>query len=335
MQEDELHVLATMSREDAVYGLRTSELTIRFPYGLGFYEAPTESLGLGLFEGRRTVRISIPKLIKDSDQRVAYRVERVGRVMVTFSTPKANLHTASLVNISTTGAQLHSQQDISLEELRTGDRIELDIPLSEVIKIHSGATARHFSNRRIGVQFTPRLPQTIEEPLSRWIFLRREEERERLARHLDMAGNPAPQAGASIPERGILFVSPDEALAEVLRENLRDFRPVFRLAPTAQGLKDALQGRPSLTIFHIQETGLDMRRRMKTLVEIAQRKTPTLLLGTGVDGTSLFELSSEWKTSSAMAWSLERATFFQRLTQGIIRRYSEGGDSPMAPMENP
>lgn len=334
VQAEELHVLATMSREDAVYGLRTPDLTIRFPHGLGFYEAAVTSIGLGLHEGRRTVRVSIPKVIKENDQRVAYRVERVGRVPVTFGTLKANLHVAGLVDISTSGAQLHAQRDVPAEEVGPDDRIVLDIPLSDQINVHSGAIVRHLSGRRIGVQFTPELPPDIEEPLARWIFLRREEERERAARRLEEANAPEFRAGTLVPERSIVLVSLDASLEASLRKLLKDVRPLIRLAPAVQELKEALLGKPSLVLFHIDGTGLDERRRMKTLTEIAQRKVPILLLGTRVDGASLFELSSEWKASSAMVWSPERATFLQRLIQGILRRHAAGGDSPMAPRED-
>jgi hypothetical protein len=130
-------------------------------------------------------------------------------------------------------------------------------------------------------------------------------------------------------------VSIDTALEATLREVLKDIRPVIRLATAVQELKEALLSKPSLAIFHLDGTGLDERRRMKALSEIAQRKVPILLLGTRVDGASLFELSSEWKASSAMAWSLDRSTFLQRLVQGILRRHAAGGDSPMAPREDP
>ena len=110
VQGEELHVLATMSREDAVYGLRVPDLKLRFPHGLGFFEGAVGHLGLGLHEGRHTVKLSIPRALKENDQRGAYRVERVGRVPVTFGTPKANILLASLVDISVTGAQLHAQR---------------------------------------------------------------------------------------------------------------------------------------------------------------------------------------------------------------------------------
>jgi hypothetical protein len=334
VQGEELHVLATMSREDAVYGLRTPDLKIRFPHGLGFYEAAVTSIGLGLYEGRRTVRVSIPRVIKENDQRVAYRVERVGRVPVTFGTPKATLHVAGLVDISTSGAQFHAQREVPTEEVGPGDRIVLDIPLSDQINVHSGAIVRHLAGRRIGVQFTPKLPPEIEEPLSRWVFLRREEERERAARRLEVMRAPEFRMGTLVPEMSILLVSSDTALEATLRAVLKDIRPLTRLAPAVQELKEAFMGKPSLAIFHIDGTSLDERRRMKALTEVAQRKVPILLLGTSVDGAGLFELSGEWKASSAMVWSAERATFLQRLVQGILRRHAAGGDSPMAPRED-
>ena len=335
VQGEELHVLATMSREDAVYGLRVPDLKIRFPHGLGFYEGAVTNLGLGLHEGRRTVKISVPKTLRESDQRSAYRVERVGRVPVTFGTARAAIYVAGLVDISTSGAQFHAQRDIPPTEVGLGDKIFLDIPLSDEINIHSGGIVRHLEGRRIGVQFTPALPPEIETPLSRWAFLMREEEQERAARRLEEGNVPEFRTGALVPEASIVLVSLDASLESSLREVLKGIRPLTRLAPAVQELKEALQGKPSLVIFHLEAAGLDERRRLKTLVEIAQRKTPTLLLGTSLDGASLFELASEWKASSAIVWSPERTIFLQRLVQGILRRHASGGEGPMAPVENP
>jgi hypothetical protein len=140
--------------------------------------------------------------------------------------------------------------------------------------------------------------------------------------------------GILVPETGIVLASSDASLETSLREALQDVRPLVRLAPAAQELKEALLCKPSLLIFHVEGAGLDERRRMKALCEIVQRKAPILLLGTHVDGATLFECSNEWKASSAMVWNPERALFFQRLVQGILRRHAAGGDSPMAPRED-
>jgi len=332
LEENELHVLATMSRDDAAFGLKTSDLKIRFPQGLGFFEASVQLLGLGLHEGRRTVRLSVPRNVQENDQRVAYRVERLGKVEVTFSTPRADLYTATLLDVSTSGARIHTRVDLPEGAMYAGDPIRVSIPLNNDIRIEGGARVRHMRGRSVGLQYQPELGVEVLEPLSRWVFLRREEERERMARRLEQAVWSEPQ-GNGIAELSILLISADPDLEQELKEALAGVRPLTRLAPAAQALKDALAAKPSLAIFHVGGAGLDERRRLKTLLEIAQRKVPTLLLGTEVDGATLFELASEWKASSAMSWNHGRGPFLERLVRGMIRRHMDSGEGPMAPFE--
>src|SRR5512140_116392 len=66
MDKGEIHAAATMGREDAMFGLR----------------------GFGMCDGRRTLRRAVPEVLQEEDHRGSYRVEHVGRVPVTFSTPK-------------------------------------------------------------------------------------------------------------------------------------------------------------------------------------------------------------------------------------------------------
>lgn len=332
LEENELHVLATMSRDDAAFGLKTNDLKMRFPQGLGFFESSVQMLGLGLHDGRRTVRLSIPKSVQENDQRVAYRVERLGKVEVTFSTPKADIFTATLLDLSTSGARLHTHVDLPEGAMYAGDRILVSIPLNPDIRIQASAVVRHMRGRSVGLQYQPDLGAEVLEPLSRWVFLGREEERERLARRLEQAVRPE-LPGNGIPELSILLISADPDLERELREALAGVRPLTRLAPAAQPLKDALATKPSLAIFHVGGAGLDERRRLKTLLDIAQRKVPTLLLGTELDGATLFELASEWKASSAMSWHHGRGPFLERLVRGMIRRHMDTGEGPMAPLE--
>lgn len=331
VQNGELHILATMSREDATFGLRAPDLTIRFPDGLGFFEAHVEVLGLGMLDGRRTIRLSLPRSLTENDQRDSYRVERVGRVLVTYSTLKGDLLQGTLVDISATGAKIHAQRDVDPAVMGPGTALLLSIPLSPEIQIETRAEVRHLGARTLGLAFRPPLPERTEQPLARWIFLRREEERERLAQRLelnDRTTQPRP-AGPT----GILLVSSDPDLEVALREFLAPIQPLIRLPYSAQAIKDALAAGPPLAIFHVKGTSLDERRLLKALVEVTLAKVPVLLLGTQVDGTALFELSTEWKASSAIMWNPSRGLFLQRLAQGIIRRNTHGGDSPMAPAE--
>ena len=333
LDKDALHVLATMSREDAVYGLKTPGLKIRFPHGLGFFEAAVEMKGLGVFGQRRTLKLSLPSSLLENDQRVAFRVERVGRVEVTFSTPRPDLFSASLSDISVSGARLHCQEDLPPEKLDIGDTLAITIPLVSALNINGHAVVRHIRGRSFGVEFKPQLPQDVLDPLSRWVFQQREEERERISRRLELGLDAGRPAGPALPPKGILLVSSDAGLEAELREAAPASHPFSRILPTAQAVRECLLSQPALACLHLKALNLDERRRTKALAEILIGRCPVLLLGTEVEGAVLYELATEWRASSALAWSPPRGAFFQRLAQGIIRRHHEGGDSPMAPQE--
>ncbi len=332
LQDKELHVTATMSREDVLYGLQTPDLTLRFPFGLGFYEANSRMLGLGLFQGRPTVRLALPQTIQENDQRVAYRVERVGRIPATFSTSRSQLYTATLGDISVSGARLHADRDLEVDGIQPGEELVVSIPITEDFRFDTHASVRHIRTRTLGLEFSPALDSTIQEPLSRWIFVRREEERERIARRLEQA---LPDLGheAQVPHRGILLVSSDARLEGSLRTALKDVQPLHRVSPSTQALKDGLATHPVLVILHVPGLRLDDRRRLRSLSEQVGHRAPLLMLGTDLNGADLFELSTELKATSTLVWSEGRAAFFERLVQGIIRRHRSGGDSPLAPKE--
>ncbi len=334
IQDHEIHVAASMSREDALYSLQSDELRIRFPHGLGFYEAQTHLLGLGLYQNRRSLRLAMPKLVEENDQRVAYRAERVGRLAVTYTTGKNEIHTAALADLSVTGARLHADRELDPECCVPGERILLSVPVSDTLCFEAGAVIRHTRQRAMGVEFAPPLPQSVLEPLSRWIFLKREDERERIARRLEMGLPDVARPETHLPARGILLLSADADLAEGLTSTLTAVQPLTRLAPTTQALKEGLASHPVLVILHITSLDLDSRRKAKVLAEQAAHRAPMLLLGTGLEGGELYDLSGELRTVGAFAWTSTRGTFFERLVQGIIRRHRSGGESPMAPRES-
>jgi len=329
----EIQVVATMSREDATYGLRNAGLKMRFPNGISFLEAPTELKGFGMADGRRTLRLSIPEIMQEEDYRGSYRVDRVGRIPVTFSTPKYDLVTGTLVDISTTGARIFSTRDFGEGEFLPGDDMAVTIQLTDLIRINTKVKLRHVHGRTCGVEYRPQLDEHLLHPLSRWVFEKREEDLERMTRRVETA----PISGVSLPQsnqpRGLILVSGDAALEAALQDLLGGFQPLRRVPPTMSALKEAFNQRPALVLYHLPSLSLDERRRLKPLVEALQGRVPFLLLGTAVEGGALLELGSELKAAISIVFNPERGIFFQRLVQGILRRIYEGGESPMAPVE--
>jgi len=69
------------------------------------------------------------------------------------------------------------------------------IPLSDDLKINSPAHVRWTHGRTMGLKFVPTLPEKVLTPLSRWVFQRREEDRERMERPLNPLGFSAAPKG--------------------------------------------------------------------------------------------------------------------------------------------
>lgn len=337
LEGDAFHVSATMSREDAMYGLRNADLRFRFPNGVSFMEGHTHMLGLGLADGRRSLKLSLPKALAEDEQRGAYRVERVGRVTATVSTKRFEILTASLVNISSTGARLLAPRDLTPDFMQPGDEITITIPLTDDIRINGKALVRHLDSRNFGLEFHPHLEDPEQTKLSRWVFQKREEDKDRVTRRgaevLPPGAHVATGARAVEPS-GILLVSGNPELEAELRDVLLSVQPLTRVEPHVQGLKEGLAAAPMLALFDVPSLGLDQRRRLKSLVEAASGKLPFMILGApGLDMSPLLELGTEMRASATYQWGPGKGAFFQRLVQGILRRHYEGAEGPMAPKE--
>lgn len=334
VEASEFHVVATMGQEDATYGLRNAGLKLRFPHGVSFLEAPTELKGFGMHDGRRTLRLRLPEVLQDEDHRGSYRVDRVGRVPVTFSTPKYDLVVGTLVDISTTGARIYSSRDFLDGELEAGKDMAVTIQVTDQIRINTKVKLRHVHGRTFGVEYRPQLDEQVLHPLSRWVFEKREEDLERIAQRGVETSAPAGAVRVATGRpHGLVLVSGDGALEETLQGLLGGLQPLKRVPPTMAALKDVLNLRPALVLYHLPSLSLDERRRLKPMVESIQGRVPFLLLGTGVEGGTLLELGTELRAAVSIVFNPERGTFFQRLVQGVLRRTYEGGESPMAPMD--
>ncbi len=330
----EVQVAATMGREDATFGLRSSDLKIRFPHRISFLEAPTQLKGFGMNDGRRTLRLALPEVLNEEDYRGSYRVDRVGRVPVTFSTPKFDLVMGTLTDISTTGARIFSTRNFLEGELELGEEMAVTIPLNDLLRINTKVRLRHVHNRTFGVEFRPQLDDQVLHPLSRWIFEKREEDLERISRKgIETAAQSERGPVVNRPPAGLVLVSGDASLEAALQDLLGGLQPLRRIAPTMPALKEASNQKPALVLYHVPSLSLDERRRLKPMVETLQGRVPFLLLGTGVEGGALLELGGELKAAVSIVFNPERGTFFQRLVQGVLRRLYEGGESPMMPAE--
>jgi len=333
--ENEIHVRVSRGQGDAIYFLRAEDLKLRFPYKYSFLEAPAKILGFGAYEGSRTLLVELPKELYENDDRKAFRVEKVGNVIATISTPKNEIINASLLDISAKGAKLSARVGQMHKAVKTGDKIKLTIPIPNVATINCDAVIRYMDDTAFGVEYVPALDSSTLDQFSGWIFRKQEEEKERLPLRdqSDKAGNILETLNSSnkTDEGRILVVTSDSELEATLRKLLSDGWLFFHSEPSVAAIKITLAKMPQLVILHIPANNIEKRRLMKSLAAMVPHSVPILLLGTDVDSGALYELGKEWKAASSLAWSKDRSILVQRLIVGMVRKHFGKGESPMAP----
>jgi hypothetical protein len=293
LEEDRFHCHANMTLEEARFGLRSPELKIRFPHGHHFYEGATRLLGLGRAVGRQSLQLAIPDELSDGDARRAYRVERVGRVTVTFSTRKYQLL------LGTLGGS---------------------------IRINAKVQVRYIKEKVFGAEFRPPLAGGVLEQVARWAFQRQEEDTAfAMSRAIAEQESGAADSGEGPGAAELVLVSASNELGERLTGMLADLLPPLRrVPPTIQSIRDLSPGRPTLVLFHLDSAAWESRKRLRMLAESLPAGLPYVVLGTGVETGLLFEVSSELKAAAAYLLPENPGSLFPRLLQGVCRKHFPG-----------
>lgn len=320
--EDTFHVTATMSKEDAQYGLKTPNLKVRFPHGHRIFSASTRVLGIGQVHGRQSLRLQMPTSLENDDFRRAYRVEKVGRVQVTFSSRNYDLLTGSLSNLSTGGARIFSSKDLEEGEILEGDTIHVTIPLTPEISLNTKAKVRHVKERGCGLEFTPPLSGKLLDALSRWTFQKREES---LATFTEKE-----EGGAEAPANELLNLGGAPLLALVggtselegqLQAQFSDLLVLQRFPANVQSMR-ALAATPNtVVLFYVETAAMEARKRMGMLLEpLQQSKVPFFLVGTSVEASTLMALANEWKAVMGCALGPQGNRLLARMVAGAFKK---------------
>jgi hypothetical protein len=320
LDQEDLWVTALMSREDALFGLRSPDLRIRFPFGHQFFEAATRLRSLGSVRGRNALALAIPDIMNVDDYRASYRVERVGRLMATFSSRRFDLLMANVVNISTSGVRIYAQGDFEDGDVLVDDIIHIALTVTPEIDINCKAKVRFVKDRVLGLEFRPRPDGPLLDAFSRWVFQKQEEEFQ-LHSAKEEAGKEPSKVAAPRAMATLVLVGGDPELEERLRGMLTDLPPLDRVPPGSQTMKDLAASARSLVILHVPSLAMEDRKRARILLETLGGRVPFVLLGTGVDSAGLAELAAE--TRAVAAYNLGQAStgFFPRLLQGILRKH--------------
>jgi len=333
LEANVIHAEMTEDKASALHWLRNADVTIRFPHGIDSLDAPVNFVEFEIDGAKSTIKFSLPPYIHSNDDRKAPRVEPSSPTNITFATPNHDIIEAHLVDLSISGARLTAKSVLTSGVLRIHDIVHLTIPLSNKAIVHGTAVVRHLSERTFGVEFKPPLSDSDLDTLSHWVFMKREEDRERMEskQYLKvMAAMEAAEKETHQPIGGILFMTHEEAIASTIKKLLSEHKHFYCEQPALQPLKDALDKSPHIVILHVVDCSADERYRLKTLVDSVPEKLPVILLGTDVNPESLSELGIELKVTASVSWTPEKATFLQRLVLGILRSRYRQDETPPA-----
>jgi len=319
VDQGEVHVRAGMSMEEALYGLHGSRLRIRFPHGLHFLEAQTQMLGFGTWNGENTIRLRMPSSMEDDDHRGTYRAEPESPILLAFRVAQTGMQEGVLGNISTTGAKICLMDGDAVLGAKVGEEAYVSLQLAPGLSVESLAMVRYAAGRSMGVEFDPPLPEAILTPLARWIFRKREADRERQNRLSlgEVAGTPREAHKA----RCLMLLSDDFTVEKNLRPLLKELPLMVRVGADLKSLKEALDLNPALVFLHLPDETSETQDRLVSLAGLLEGHWPFLILGTGVDNAALFETGAKLHSSGNFMLGAAPGPFFPRLVQGILRRH--------------
>jgi hypothetical protein len=316
------HVTATMSREDAQYGLKSPNLKVRFPHGQRLFSAATTLVGIGMAKGKNSLRLTLPTLLENDDNRRAFRVDKVGSVPVTFSSRKYDLLIGKLVNLSTGGAKIFLSEDFEDGEISVDDPIHVTIPLISELTINSKARVRHVKDRNIGLEFWPPLAEMVLDLLSRWVFQKKEES---LSLSALPGGAPADghPGGPLVPMVGeplIALIGGPPELEEQLRSLLAGLPTLRRFPANVQTVKALAPLSNTLALFFVESTAQDCLKRTQVLLELLQGKIPFFILATAIDSATLIGMANQWKAVNGCSIGAIGNSLLPRMVAGIFKK---------------
>jgi hypothetical protein len=318
---NEVHVRTLDGGEDALCILRVNDLNLRFPHKHVFMEANTKLIGLGMHEGAKTLRFSLPTAVFSMGGRKSPRITGLDDSHATISLKNRRLIKTGVADLSITGTKLALPEDLPQGEFIIKERIMLSIFVKKDISINSGAIVRHIGYRSLSLEFDPELPESVSDALSNWIF-------EKLEGPKPAATHDGAGTGVATHmdeneddhvEGGILLITRDDELDSVLKKLLGEDRPFYRVITEIEPLRKKISRKPHLVILHLADTSMNEKKLLQSLLGVIPTDLPILLLGTNVKFETMFELGSGWKVLSSISWMIEKGPFLQRLVLGILR----------------
>ena len=316
---DELRIRATMGREAVRHTLTQGPVRLRFPWALSFFSGPTRVLEYVQEEGRRSLRVEMPRHLVLDEQRRAFRVDRTGASGGAMSDAAGNIVRLSLESISITGAGAFCIEPLPPDRFQPGRMVDLSLSLEQGFVLVAPARICHLEGQSLGLVFQPPLPEKELQRLAAWIAPREQDARRRWENRAELRAKAELAARPRSAPAGVLLVSPDAGLKHQLAAILEDLQPVRAISPAMIPFKEAAEAPPLLLLVDVRGEDIEGRYRLRALVEGSGIQAPVIVLGTSGEPEGARILASDLK-AFYLDWNPQQDVFFRRLVQGLIQK---------------
>ena len=324
----DLRIQATMSRNVVRHALGQHPLRLRFPWGLTFYCGPTRVLDYEEDDKTRFLRVAAPTVLMPDDLRKSYRVDHTGRSMGVLGSEDMALVKVSVEDIGQHGLGVYCLERLPLTGFQLGRTVAISLTLDGGPRITAQGRICHGTGQALGLCFNPPLDGAPLEALTGWLRPRLVEAQRRWQDRAEIRTLAERAAQPKVPPAGVLLVSSDTELHEVMAAALDGVQPLTRVPPAMAPYRDAMEQHPPLLMVLAVTGGMDESHRLRAILESVPRECPMVVMGSGSDMKRFRALASELKAALFLDRNTLNSIFFQRLVVGLIRKHwnpLEGG----------
>lgn len=287
---DEIFAKSDLSREDAIFLLRNSDLTIQFSYLFQSFTGITKLTGLGIFENTPVLKFHTPDKIIENDDRLACRVNNVGNVPIIFSFKNMEIYEGRLADISVTGISIlvRSKKELS-DSLTEGSDIVIELILRRK-KLILNAKVMHIMGKKLGCRFFD-VSEEDREFLKTFVEERVEEMKQSIKTILERKPKSKKESKMSVrTSSGIVVVSKNDVLIGKIENALKRKYTIFSSDLSLESVKAAINMTPQIIILHVEDLSIDSITLAKRISHIIRTFVPFILIGESIDDKKKSEL---------------------------------------------
>jgi c-di-GMP-binding flagellar brake protein YcgR len=319
---EEVFVKSSLSREDAIFLLRNTDLTMQFSYLFQSFSGTTRLTGLGLYDNVPVLKFQIPDKIVETDVRYACRVNNIGNIPVTFSYRNVDIFEGRVADISVTGISVLVKTKENIKDILTeSSTIVIELSLAGR-KLKLQAKVMHIQGKKIGCRFLD-IDNDTREFLKNYVTERVEEMKQNLKTVLEKKSQKKKKARQGKRETaGIVVVSKNNELIAKIESALKRKYTVFSSDLSLESVKAAINMTPQLIILHVEDLSIDSVTLAKRIAYIIRSFVPFILVGEGIDDKKKSSLITA--TGALSYYSLDNfntLNFFKTVNETIKSIY--------------